>query len=33
MSFWSTMNIVAWVLSTLIFLVILWDFIKVEKNS
>lgn len=31
MSFWKVMNGAAWALSGLLFLLILWDFIKVER--
>lgn len=32
MSFWSVMNYVAWILSGLIVLFFITDFIKIEKN-
>ena len=33
MSFWSFMNIVAWGLSAYLFVIIAWDFIRVEKAA
>lgn len=33
MSFWSFMNMAAWGLSAYLFVVIAWDFIRVEKAA